>query len=232
MTPESLNPESRNLLHLVTPGIATKIRDAIAKTPELFGMEESELKYALKDRRMMPSATDCRLRLKFWHEYDRAQATMDKMHTVNVYAGVCSKQVFDIYMARAEKVAWLCCQPASYQAVAEEVLHYGYGQLRDILELPHVDEFGKVNTKLMELKLKITAVAELRTKGAVVQKIEQKTLGINVSASTREALQMGELRTMEEIDRKLKELDKRDRRALHSPETAMVPRTLEPDDSL
>jgi hypothetical protein len=188
--------------------------DAGRRRPELFNSDERTLWKTLKDEGKLPNATDNRLRLKFWNEYDRAQAEQNRMDMIAVYSGVCSREYFSKrYVQSAEKLAWLMCPPASYEVKMEEALAFGIEQLRDILELPNVGATGKLDVKLMELKAKIVAMMDVRVKGAVVQKVEQKNMNLNISTSNDQVAKRAMAGSMAELEARLKELDKKDRLA-------------------
>jgi hypothetical protein len=204
--------DPRSLVNLLPDKMAQSLESAYQEEPGLFVMSERVLYLELKNSKRQPSITDNRLRLKFWNEYDRIQALGQKeINVTNVLAGVCSKQFFyDKYLSKPENVAWLMCIPANYQVVMEEALQFGLEQMRDILELEHVDPVTKkVNTKLLELKAKITEMIHVRVKGAVVQK------NLNVNATPAQAAKMAENLTMEEIERRMADIEKRKKKAVN-----------------
>lgn len=205
----------RSVLDLIPTGVHTAVVTAAAKRRELFFMDESTLYKTLRsDNGTGPNPTDNRLRLKFWDEYDKAQAQTSKMNMGNVYLGVCSAPYFyQRFLMVPEKVAWMMCVPANYAVKMEEALAFGIEQMRDILAQPHVLPNGKVDSKLAELKAKIVAMMDIRVKGATVQKIEQKNMNLNVMTTDADVARRITENTMEGIEKKLKELELRDRKA-------------------
>lgn len=201
------DPEA--IVNLVTD----KVKEAIIKhsfeKPELFDKGEHELIKFLRTSNTQPSPLDNRLRLKFWTEYDRVMGQgLRSMSMANVLSGLCSKELFyGKYLQRPEKVAWLLCPPTGYMAKAEEALEFGLEQLRDILALDHVLPSGKVDTKLGELKAKIVAMLDARVKGAVVQ----RSMNVNVNTSNEAVAKAAQAASMEDLERQLKELRRRDR---------------------
>lgn len=207
--------DPRALINLVPNRVAERIHQAIEQLPELFSLDEIELKKALRENEATPNAIDNRVRLKFWMEYDRASTSFDKFKIANVVAGICSLEYFYAgYLRSPTKVAWLMCPPTNYTVKAEEALEFGLEQLRDILALDHGSGLT-ANTKLMELKAKIVAMLDQRVKGAVVQ----KSMNIHAIAGNKHAATaiMGQVQpmTMEEIEKKLKLLDDRQKRLLN-----------------
>ena len=209
--------DPRSLINLVPSTVQDFMVRAFSVRPDLFGQDERIVYKALRTEGREPTPTDNRLRLKFWDEYDRAQAQLDRMQMVAVYTGVCSREYFSQrYLTFPEKVAWLMTPPASYVVKMEEALAFGIEQLRDVLEQPMFDSKGNFNTKLAELKAKIVAMLDLRVKGGVTQRVEQTTKSFNVtlSQSASEVSQAAVEASMVEIEKRLKELEKRDRMAL------------------
>lgn len=204
---------ARSLVNIVSDGFRDSIYAAQRKYPELFEMEERTLWKELRDRKQMPVPTDNRLRAAFWYEYNRAQNEVCNMNLTSVYAGVCTREFFHRnYVTNAYKMAWLMCPPTSYTIIMQEALTFGIDQLREILEEPTTVN-GKFNAALANLKLKIVAMMDLRLKGGIVQ----KNLNLNVTTGDSGVSGAATLRTMDEIEVRMRELEKRERKALNLP---------------
>lgn len=204
----------RSIVRLVPNTVSESITQHSFEKPELFDKDEHELHKYLREQNRTPTATDNRLRLKFWTEYDRAMSRGEKaMNMVNVLAGVCSRELFyGHYLRNPHKVAWLLCPPTGYMVKAEEALEFGLEQLRDILNQPHTIG-GKVDTKLGELKAKIVMMLDTRVKGAVVQ----KQMNLNVNTSNESVAKAAAAGTMEDLQRQLLDLERRNRVAQNLP---------------
>lgn len=167
-------------------------------------------------KQIRPTATDNQLRISFWLEYDRCQREMDKqMQMTAIIRGIISEDYFyNVYIKNLTRLAWILIPPKSYTVKLSEMLELGLDQLRETLELPHIESNGKVNTKLLELKLKITAMMDMRMNGAIAQKvqIEQKNMNMNLHLrnSADEISGLIESKNMEELDRKLADLRKKE----------------------
>lgn len=210
--------EPRSLINLVPPAVSESLILSAQKREDLFSLDERSLFKLLKQDELTPTATDNRIRLAFWNEYDRAQANQKKMEMVAVFAGVCSKDYFyGRYLKHAEKVAWMVCPPSSYQVIAEEALAFGLEQLRDILSLSVVLPNGRADVKLGELQAKIVAMLDTRVKGTITQRLETKNMSLNISTSDTAVAKAAMAGTMDDIDLRLKELELRERRAYHLP---------------
>ena len=200
------------LTEYVPPEVSKRIDEAKHLKPELFDMDERELFKTLKANGKMPTATDSRIRIKFWMEYDRACAEGESINISNVYNGVCVREYFyGRYLRMPEKVAWLLSPPAQYQIKVEEALAYGMDQLRDILEMENLDAKGRPNIKLLELKAKITDMLDKRKHGMHVQKVENKTMALHINTSDKTVAKAAMLNSMEAIEKRIQELEGRDR---------------------
>lgn len=206
------------LINMVPAVAREAFLTARRKRPELMGLDERELKARLKEEEISPNATDNRIRLKFWMEYDVAREKGRNLHITYAFAGICTNEFFyKKYLTSPTRVAWLLCVPTTYSAISEEALHFGLEQLRDILETPHLFPDGKPNTKLMEIKAKIVHMLDLRVRGALVQ----KTLNLNLNAGERKAGEIAEIDSMEELERRMIELKRRERKAQNFTDTAI-----------
>lgn len=204
---EAENPHS--VINKVTPAVARDFLLAKDSKPELFNLDEKQLLRTLRRDYNPPTPTDHRLRMKFWFEYDRSAEAQEKMTMANVYANVCSLELFqEAFIKNPAKVAWLLCPPASYEIKVQEALGFGLDRMRDILEMDTVDPVtGKFNVQLAKLQKDIVQMLDLRIKGGIVQKVETKSVQMNINAATEELSQ-------DALDRKLKELRAQERRAL------------------
>jgi hypothetical protein len=202
------------MINLVPGAVQDAMLAAHAAAPDLFGLDEQRLYRVLRERGEQPTATDNRLRILFWREYDIAQQSGKKISMGAVWGPICHQNYFySTYLKRPSCVAWLLTMPVAYETKIKEMLEFSLGQMREILEMDNIDAKGRPNVKLMELKAKIHALVELRERGAVVQKVEQKSLSVSTTATAKELADMTRENSMEDIDRRIKELEGRDRSA-------------------
>jgi hypothetical protein len=87
-------------------------------------------------------------------------------------------------------------------------------QLRDVLELDHVLKNGKIDTKLLELKAKITFALDARKNGGIIQRVEQKQMNLNISTSDKKVAQAALGGTMEDMEKRIRQLEKEERKLL------------------
>ena len=164
-----------------------------------------------RQENLRPSPTDNRLRISFWAEYDKAAAENRQMRMSTVYAGVCSQAFFhNQYLENPSRVAWMLCPPVEYTLYAREALAYGLEKMRDILEMD-IEVYGKVNVKLAELQAKIVKMLDDRVQGSIIQRTENKNTSLSISTSDKEVAKAAMAGGMEDLQRRLKELEKRDR---------------------
>lgn len=230
--------DERSVINLVPQAVSMAMVDAGKKDPALFQMDEHTLWMTLKYRKKLPNATDNRLRLAFWLEYDRAQQDHKHMEMSAVYSGVCSRSLFYAqYLDDPERVAWLLCPPVDYTMKIQEALDFGTDRMREILAMDPHDAKGRPNVKLMELQAKIWALMDQRIKGAYTQRIEQRSLSLTVKTTDKQVAQAAMENSMDALDRRIKELDRRERAALNLPQGEHEPRpagtvtVLPPDNS-
>lgn len=212
--------DERALINLVPRVVEESFIQASKVRPELFNMDEQSLATRLRKEKRNPTPTDNRLRIAFWQAYDRAQAEGKmRLEIGSIFVGVCTKAYFyNEYLSRPEKVAWLVCPPASYTVMMEEALTFGLGQLRDILNTPHTleDDKGelKIDLKLATLKAKIVAMLDVRINGAPTQKIEQRNMNLNIETTDKRVQDIMTSNSMEEIEARLIELRRLDKKQL------------------
>lgn len=217
--------------------VPDKVREALlachAEAPKLFDMDEQSLDAHLRKVKIPPSATDNRLRLKFWIEYDRCKAdSISAMTMTHVISNICSKEFFyNHYLKRPSKCAWLLCPPISYSHKLEEALEFGLEQLRDILSTPHWEESldrdglpttPTFNAKIASLKLSVFKTLDDRKHGIATQRIESTSKSLSITAqipaSDRKLIsQLATQSSEEDLYTKLEQAKKREREALHLP---------------
>jgi hypothetical protein len=205
--------DPRSLINLLSAPMKKAVEEVLfdAETAALMALDELDLYKKLKETEHYSiTPTDNRLRLKFWMEYDYCQAYMSKeIDHRRVIAGVCTYESFmRSFLRKPHKVAWLLCPPTGYALKVNEALEFGLDQLRDILETPH-SAGGKLDTKLGELKLKIVALLDTRAKGTPIQR--QIVANLTGNAAAQAALGATAAETTDALERKLKELDKKER---------------------
>ena len=193
----------RSVINLV----ANEVGKVIENLPEeMTGLDESELKkiIAVKKEKLLP--TDHRLRVSFWKEYSRAQIEKDKIYSIKVYSGICSREYWEKYiLTNPSKVAWITCPPVNFTKALDECLLLGINELRAILEVPNLNRAGFIDPKILDAKLRALMFIDAKLHGSIVQKVETKNLNVNVETQVPEEKKM----SVEELDAKIHELTKK-----------------------
>lgn len=198
--------------------VREKAKLAIQKDPDLFVMDEHELMKVLRARQQYPTPTDNSIRLKFWIEYDRCMDQGGPLNVRNVLSGAATfEHFYDSYLKFPNKVAWMLCPPTAYSTRVEEGLVFGLEQLRDILSLEHFSETTrKLDHKLVALKIAIVKMLDERRNGAPLQR--SLSLIRDDSRDRAAVRKMATEMTEEDLDKRLKELERKERKALHLPD--------------
>lgn len=213
----------RAIVNIVPPKISELLRAAYLKEPGLFGLGERETKLQLRTREESPTVSDNRIRLNFWLEYESAQHHLKPMTVAAIIRGLCSTGYLEKYLTNPGHVAWMLTPPASYEVVVEEALQYGMEKMRDVLEMDEMLPNGQPNLKLIEIKAKIVTMLDVRLKGLPTQRVEQRSLTYNLNEASRDAGASAEAASMAQLQERLKELERRERRALNLPDPPKDP---------
>lgn len=199
----------RSLVNVVPDLFQKALIKSHALHPDLYGMDEKELRRTLlKTHMTAPTQTDNHVRWLFWAEYNFAQEQSRPMKLTPCFAGACDIHFLHKTLKNPLKVAWLMCQPKSYELLTEEALNSSLRRLGEVLEESPVNEAGAVNVKLGELQLKIAQFLDARVKGAVVQ----RTMNINANVPGR-AVSSLEKASKEELERRLSDIEDLSRKA-------------------
>ena len=152
------------------------------------------------------SATTYRLRISFWEEYSRAIRMNKKtMNMSNIYGGLSDGASFQRDLtANSFRLAFLLKSPVEFNVALEEICLMGMNELRKIMIQPIVDDEGKVDSKLAQVKLKIWQDAMDRRRGHVLKQIDVKSQ--NLHLHSHRTVEEAPPLSAEEVEYQLKEL--------------------------
>ncbi len=185
----------RSLINIV-PDV---VKEAMLRLPRhVFDMPEHKL-YVSAGKQQVHSV----LRLSFWKEYDAAQAELRKMVLTNIVGRFCDFVTFYKYIRQAYFLAYMLKPPLSYVVMTEEALIHGVGRLREILDMPIVDEKGRPQTRVIDSIIRAVAFLDLRVKGGITQRHEVKQLNINMGIEGKELERDNHELSVAEIDKKI-----------------------------
>lgn len=173
------NPKA--LINVVTPVVLECIR----KIPdEYFGLSDWDLADKIYEgrpaKRMATMTLENRIRLAFWREYVVAINSGKRMRMLEVYRGICGNDHFYHTMNRPLCAAWILNPPPEESIVLEESYQHALTRVREILDLPLYDKMGFASPAVAGQILRAAEFLGNRLHGAPTQKIESKTLRVNV----------------------------------------------------
>jgi hypothetical protein len=161
--------------------VADAVREAVLRLPEEYLiMTENQLKKEAK-----PTRTDYALRVSFWREFDKIfwRDGKRKIVSLHVYAGICTDTYFyDRFLKNPRKVAWLVRPQQTYAKEMEAILARVTERLWEIVDIPIRDRKGNVSSRNADILLRAAQMIENRVKGMAIQRIEEKSLRLNVTA--------------------------------------------------
>lgn len=195
---DTSNPRSVVSLTSEIPTLQKAMHDLIFMDPHLLEMDEHELKEKVK-----PSFTLSRIRMSFWNEYEKANQQNRKMHLAKIIAGICTETVFKKkLLSDHARLAYVLVPPKDYVITTKEALDAGLDNLRKIVTANVVDDEGNLIAKSADVVLKAIALLDMRVKGAVVQRIDQRSLNVNVNKDVTPQ-DSRPPQTLEELERQL-----------------------------
>lgn len=149
---------------------------------------EKDLKgYLWKIENYSPSGDDARIRFLFWQEYERAVYEDCEMLMANIHGGIHTPNTFKkLYCRRVSGALFLITKPIVYRHAIQEALLLGVEKLRSILEMDPVDSSGKINTKLLDVQVKVVSILDLRLNGSPTQRVHNVSQ-IDIKTSTQVA---------------------------------------------
>jgi len=130
----------------------TAFQNAVKRVPlDLWGLSESELKSFIQITNV-----DYALKYALWHEVRHALLFGSKISPLKVYVGICSYTHFYSVIGNPHKLAWMLSPIMQFQELSRLLAEPLLDRARSILELPIVDESGKVNGPVINFILELT----------------------------------------------------------------------------
>jgi HPt (histidine-containing phosphotransfer) domain-containing protein len=169
---------NHSVINLVHPSFRPKITNI---PTEYLDMSLEDLKKELN-----PTVTHYRLRYMFWNEYECAVEHGKMMRLTRIYSGVCSEGYFATLTKNPLFMAFLVSPPMDYVSVVKESLQAGMENLRRIVSANVFDEDGNLIPRAADVVIKGIALLDLRVKGAVIQRIDQRLVSLNVNKEVTE----------------------------------------------
>lgn len=131
-----------------------------------------------------------------------------------VMAQICHAKFFNTrFISDPAKLMWMLHPPVGYDLNLKEIHLLSLRCMRAAMALEIVDDNGKPNVKLIEAQMKIFQHIDMRIKGAVIQRIDQRNLNVNMNANASPEVEKEVNRissmTMEEIETRIKFLERK-----------------------
>lgn len=198
---ELLDPsKSGSVINMVPELLRKKIEEV---PPDFWEMTEDELIQFTKHGKF--NDVDSKLRITFWAEYNRAFDSGQMMRISGVVMGVCTSHTFYNRVASdPARLVYVMTPPLNYRVELEDTLNTLIKKLKQVAELPVLNDEGEPNYKNIELILKTFPHVDNRVKGGVVQRVEQKTVTMSVPPPAIE-----DATSVNDIDRRLAELEQK-----------------------
>jgi len=145
-----------------------------------------------------PTTTDFMLRKRFWEMTESAHVTGEnEMQPTALCKGICSTTYFyNRWLKNTYRVAWLLIPIRKHQDMIDEAFIFALNKVRnEILTMPVTEKSAPVILKALEYFTN-------RSLGPMLQKIEQRSMNVNVDGNQaiRDAL------TPEDLQNRLDEL--------------------------
>jgi hypothetical protein len=213
-----------SLINMVPKSIKNAMNAAALKRPDLFSLGEEDFLKKCKVEEVSFNTTDHTLRDQFWIEYHHARSEGSRqmpLHRIT-YGAISKEGFYDHYLINAYKVAWLCTMPVHYSQVLKRNLTQLARNVADIIDMPIIDPVTKkLDKQLAQMQITLMKFHEVTLHGTPTQRIEQKTMAINVTRHEGYMAQGAALEGKEEtLIERIKQLEARERAASHVPKLA------------
>jgi len=148
----------RSVFSIVPEMISKRMRDLwLSEDAYLLGYTEHKLRGELIRRGKAPTATDSRIRLQFWLEYENISISPRpcEMEMAYVIGFAMAKEAFYThYITDNCALAWLLCPPVQYVHALEEVLRESMERIRLAIQIEPAKANGEANGRVLAFLLK------------------------------------------------------------------------------
>jgi hypothetical protein len=205
---------SRSIFSLVPPSWVPYLEQAYWKHQDLLSLvDDVDFKRHVREKHKISfNPTENQIRYNLWLDYDHARLEGRKIVAARIFGHIMAETTFERYFLKNEIFCvFMLKRPADYTKMVNETLLYGMEKLRSILDLPEHDKKGNLIPKVLELKIKVISMMDMRVHGAPTQK------SVNVSATAKEMKELAGGNNMAAIQQRLAELEMKKREALGIP---------------
>lgn len=164
----------KSLLNLVPSWLGEKIR---AIPDDFLSMTEDEL----IDKGCV-TTVERRLKTAWWFEFTRCVHRHQIMNVNAIVSAVMPVDHFRKHITtNSYKLAYIITPPPNYKTEMVDLLQIGMGQMREMLTMDNYNKDGSINSRLLDVKMKIIKDIIDRVHGQVIQRIEMKTQNVNMN---------------------------------------------------
>lgn len=186
---------TRTLLEIVPMHVRVEMEKLSAED-----LNKSEIELA---RELDPTPFANQIRMNFWAEYVRAQRRKTEMRMINVYDGVCTKSSFHDNIVKSHRnLLWVVTPPADLMASSRDAFWLAMRFMRKIFEDMPLFTKEKLDPHGISQGLRAFEILKDIVHGATIQRIETKSLNVNVNTDADTSGM-----THEEIKKQLKEYE-------------------------
>ncbi len=194
--------EEDNPLSLINLIDSEKVKEALfrikTECPVMFYADDAEIQAKAKPTRLVLS-----LKIAFWDEYERAVQKRTSFRVSRWLTNLVDRKYFyDSILPNNMFMLYIITPPRNYELLQRQALDKSITELLAILDLPNEDADGKPNAAVINAKIKIHNLMELRVKGAIAQRfqIQQHVLSQQVPSEDKyyETLPIRELERLRE----------------------------------
>lgn len=166
--------QERDSIHKIAKMWSAKLGETLNNvSEEILVMTEREL-----EQNFTPTTKDYFLRKQFWKKTRELQAQDGMIASVSeIYKNICTMQHFyNRVLKNPYRLVWILTPMKSADDMVEEAFHYAFNKVRDeVLNM-------EVNEKTAPIILKALDLLMQRHLGPMVQRIEAKSMNVNMTA--------------------------------------------------
>lgn len=211
---------NRNFPESLINYVPDSVANAMERIPKhLYLLSDKRLADTIdKKPRGALTSTDWAIKVQFWTEYDKVKALRksdperfgnEKINIHSVVLNSCSGPHFYAWFLRDDhRVAWLTHRAWDYKKTLETTMLSQLHRYQEILNAPLLNENGQLNHVMAGLWLKAMKEINARVLGApmIHARIQQESRNVNLNIEQAKPIQTS-LPTIEDLDRKIKELE-------------------------
>jgi hypothetical protein len=164
---------------------------------EYFDLSEKELEAKAQAKEL-----EKKLRTSFWLEYARAVRTNSKMLAANIHAGICPTTQFRNFCANSFKLLYMITPRPDLNVELEDLLFIATDEMRLILGHPNINSDGKIDHKLLALKINLWDKLANRRRPPPASKLEVESKHLHALIPAKEIPQ-----DMKSIEARIAELE-------------------------